>query len=167
MAGGIAWQGSSTKRKGQSGELIGLRTYAKGDPLRSIHWKVSAKQGRLVVRENAAEAQSQYSLYIDPSSYLWSKEETFEKMCSLAASLAEDLFLESKLDTCCIAGKQVIQVNRVLDLETFFDKLASLVREESRASKPEESSRDNFILFGPLEGHSVGAFANGIKIAQA
>ncbi|EDY84155.1 conserved hypothetical protein [Verrucomicrobiia bacterium DG1235] len=159
-------QGRSSKKQGVSGELIGLRQYEKGDALRSIHWKVSARQGRLIVKQNAIETQSLYDLVVDPASFLWKNEELFENMCAFAASLAEDLFLESKLDNCFIIGGPSIRIQRVTDLEAFFDALSEL---EPTGSELETQpvGGANRIRFQPMQGGGVGAFLNEIQIGQA
>lgn len=39
-------------RRGQDvSEVAGLREYVSGDPVRSIHWKLSGKMGKMIVRE--------------------------------------------------------------------------------------------------------------------
>ena len=163
---GFGWQGASTKRKGTTGELIGLRPYSKGDAPRSIHWKVSARQGSLMVKQNAAESQARYSIVVDPSGYLWSSEQVFEKMCSLVASLAEDLFLAGDLDFCQIAGQTTIKISRVADLESFFDSIAALEL-DANAEEDRDSAYANAISFTQIDGNSVGATINGITIAKA
>lgn len=159
-------QGRSSKKQGVSGELIGLRHYEKGDAQRSIHWKVSAKQGRLIVKQNATETQSLLDIVVDPASFLWKSEEAFEKMCSFASSLAEDLFLEGKLDSCYIIGGPSIRIQRVADLEAFFDALAELEPCDAKAGY-QDAGGVNRICFQPVKGGSVGAFVNEIQIGQA
>ncbi len=159
-------QGRSSKKQGVSGELIGLRHYEKGDAQRSIHWKVSAKQGRLIVKQNATETQSLLDLVVDPASFLWKSEDSFEKMCSFAASLAEDLFLEGKLDSCFIIGGPSIRIQRVSDLEAFFDALAELLPGDAVPGS-QELGNTNRICFQPIKGGSVGAFVNEVQIGQA
>lgn len=161
-----SWQGQSSQVKGFSGELLGLRHYERGDAPRSIHWKVSARQGRLIVKQNAAESQSVYGILVDPSRYLWADSEAFEKMCSLAASLAEDLFLEGKLDSCAIVGASTIKIQRVSDLECFFDALSEL-EPLDKSGLSGERRNGNRIVLQPLESRSVGAFVNGVLVAQA
>ncbi|MDQ8184405.1 DUF58 domain-containing protein [Pelagicoccus sp. SDUM812002] len=159
-------QGRSSKKQGISGELIGLRHYEKGDAQRSIHWKVSAKQGRLIVKQNATETQSLFDIMVDPASYLWKSDESFEKMCSFASSLAEDLFLEGKLDSCFVVGGPSIRIQRVSDLEAFFDALAELVPSDLEYGY-KEFGGVNRICFQPISGGSVGAFVNEIQVGQA
>ncbi|MBK1877492.1 DUF58 domain-containing protein [Pelagicoccus mobilis] len=161
-----SYQGKSSKKQGVSGELIGLRQYEKGDALRSIHWKVSAKQGRLIVKQNASETQALFDLVVDPAAFLWKDYESFDKMCSFAASLAEDLFLESKIENCYIVGGPSIRIQRVPDLEAFFDALAELTINNGDFDQQEVSGR-NRICFQPIQGGGVGAFVNEIQVAQA
>lgn len=161
-----AMQGASSRRKGSSGELIGLRQYQKGDAPREIHWKVSAKQGRLIVKQNASETQSMLGMVIDPSHFLWGTSEAFEKMCAFAATLAEDLFLESKLDSVSIVGGPCVKVQRVTDLESVFDALADL-QPLLDPPKDSEVSTANCIVFKPVSKDGVGAFVNECEIAQA
>src|SRR5439155_1591409 len=45
-------QAEAELRSARSGnELFGVREYRRGDPLRRIHWRSSARHGRLAVRE--------------------------------------------------------------------------------------------------------------------
>lgn len=159
-------QGRSSRKQGVSGELIGLRHYEKGDALRSIHWKVSAKQGRLIVKQNATETQSLFDIVVDPVAYLWKDRDAFERMCSFAASLAEDLFLEGKADNCFVVGGPSIRIQRVADLEAFFDALAELEPNDGKYGR-QEIGGANRICFQPLKGGGVGAFVNEIQIGQA
>ena len=164
--GGMSWQGQTVKNRGESGDYIGLREYAKGDPLRSVHWKASAKQRKLVVKQVSAESQALYSIVIDPSAYRWTSEEQFEKMCSFAVSLADDLFLAGQLDQVCIVGNRSIKVDRVADLETFFDEIARL-QPMSETGLDGETVQKNGILLEPIEGEGVGASYNGTICAEA
>jgi len=163
---GFGWQGASIKAKGTTGELIGLREYSRGDAPRSIHWKVSARQGSLVVKQNAAESQARYTLQVNPSRYLWPNKETFERMCSFVASLAEDLFLAGDLEYCRIEGGSQIKISRVSDLSSFFDQMASLEwgRESEMAASEDPG---NAVIFRPEDGTQVVAYVNGKAIAKA
>lgn len=166
MGAGFGWQGASTKAKGATGELIGLRQYSRGDAPRSIHWKVSARQGSLVVKQHAAESQARYSLVVNPSRYLWPKEDLFEKMCSFVASLAEDLFLAGDLDYCRIVGGPAIKISRVADLGSFLDEISAL-EWGADTSDSENAAKSGCVVFSPIDGSSVGAIVNGTTIAKA
>ncbi|MDE2088810.1 MAG: DUF58 domain-containing protein [Gammaproteobacteria bacterium] len=50
---------------GRGGELLVLREYRPGDPLRAIDWKASARSGRLTVRELSQDQHLELMLLID------------------------------------------------------------------------------------------------------
>lgn len=127
---------------------------------------MSAKQGRLIVKQNATETQPLFDVVVDPASFLWEAGESFEKMCSFAASLAEDLFLEGKISSCYIMGGPSVRIQRVSDLEAFLDALADLEPESSEEGH-QNLGGANRICFRPLQGGGVGAFVNEIQIGQA
>jgi hypothetical protein len=119
-----------------------------------------------MVKQNAAESQARYSIVVDPSGYLWSSEQVFEKMCSLVATLAEDLFLAGDLDYCKLVGRTTIKISRVADLESFFDSIAALEL-DAKAEQSRDPAYSNAISFTQIDGNSVGATINGITIAKA
>lgn len=49
----------------QGSERFGFRAYRKGDPMKSIHWKLSAKQDELVVSEQLEIEQVSRQFYIE------------------------------------------------------------------------------------------------------
>lgn len=58
--------GAATRlHRGQGQELLGLRDYQPGDPLRAIDWKVSARRGQPVVREMHEEQHLELVLVLD------------------------------------------------------------------------------------------------------
>jgi len=119
-----------------------------------------------MVKQVSAESQALYSLLIDPSAYLWKNEVQFEKMCSFAVTFAEDLFVEGRLDRIHVAGGFTIKVDRVADLETFFDEMARL-QPTSDVLESGEVNFKNGILLEPIEGEGVGARYNGLVCAEA
>lgn len=51
--------------KGDGEEFAGIRDYAPGDSLRSVHWPSSAKTGKLMIRETMKIHPFLYTLYLD------------------------------------------------------------------------------------------------------
>jgi uncharacterized protein (DUF58 family) len=84
--------------RGRGHELHSLRDYVTTDSARFVDWKVSAKSGRLVVREFAREDERRVMLVLDPFlgppradlGRLAEAEHTerFERAVSLAACIA-------------------------------------------------------------------------------
>jgi len=87
-------------RMGRRGEFFGLREYREGDDRRDIHWRSTARAGRLLVREYEDEAQRRATIVCDnalppalsevdgDTNKEEELEEAFERAISLAASLA-------------------------------------------------------------------------------
>lgn len=60
------------QRAGQTGDFRGLRAYHPGDPLRDLHWPTSARTGRPMVIERAAEASEEVMIDVrDASGAAW------------------------------------------------------------------------------------------------
>ncbi|MDZ4815126.1 MAG: DUF58 domain-containing protein [Verrucomicrobiota bacterium] len=78
----------ATSTKGAGSDLHSLREYRVGDPPRHIHWRLSAKQNRQLLREFAQEYQPTVSIVFDTRG-LDNEEPAFEKAVTLAASACQ------------------------------------------------------------------------------
>ena len=123
---GRRWLYGHHKRRGEGVDLIHLRPYRSGDPLRRIHWKATARMGKLQVRETEQEHHQAFRLWIDPSPHIWLHADQFEKMCAFAASLAEDLYQRDQLLSGQVAGSEPVTVSVIEDLYAFLDQLGAL-----------------------------------------
>ncbi len=77
---------------GRRGEFFGLREYRDGDDRRSIHWRSTAREGKLLVREFEDESQRRITLLIDnalPETRGEVEEQALEDAISFCASLAQ------------------------------------------------------------------------------
>ncbi len=164
---GQRWLHGEHRRRGEGVELIQLREYRGGDSLKRIHWKASARMGRLQVRETLQEDHQAFALLVDPSSRVWSGAEQFERMCAFAGSLAEDLFQRDQLKAVHIAGVLSRSVGAIGDLYQFMDSLAELERgEPASVSLPRRQGRDT-IRFLPGPDGSVVAQLEEAHVGQA
>jgi len=179
-------EGARLARAGASNDLLALRRYQAGDSHRLVHWKASARLRRLMIRQYAAESTAAYFLRIDAAAGIWLREEQFERMCSFAATLAEDLFTETRLAGAAIDSGAAIAIRRVRDLEFFLDQLAMLewkaegrgtgrpAQGGMRETGPDAGSalraaqiRRNVITFAPEAARGVAAYVDGQKTATA
>ncbi len=129
---------TSAARLGRRGEFFGLREYRSGDDRRDIHWRSTARAGRLMVREYEEEAERRATILcdnalpdddsVDPDR----AADALEHAISLAASLAST-YLANGYSVALIArGDQVpmaagqLQQTRILHtlalLETVTDE---------------------------------------------
>jgi uncharacterized protein (DUF58 family) len=113
-------------RAGDGSDLHNLRRYRAGDSHRHIHWKASARLGQLLVKQNAAESTATFILRLDATTGAWTRPEQFERACSLAATLAEDLFRDQRLAGVALNDEDEVPVRGLADLEGFLDRLATI-----------------------------------------
>lgn len=85
--------GQSTRdRPGNWGEPMGVRAYRRGDPLRRVHWGLSARHGELIVTEvqSSCVPRVRVVLDLDPSVHRGTGPDgSFEWAIRAAGSLAE------------------------------------------------------------------------------
>jgi len=83
-----------TGKKGYGHSLYGLREYTPTDSARHIHWKVSARTSKIMVREFEKEEKKKVTLFLwnsTPSPIPAFTYQAFEKAVVYAASLAKFL----------------------------------------------------------------------------
>lgn len=73
-----------------------LRDYVAGDDRRNIHWKTTARTGRLMVRQFEETRRAHLLLVLDLDRDAWMDDEEFETGVSAAASLALATMRDSK-----------------------------------------------------------------------
>lgn len=101
--GGVALAASV----GESEEFVSLRDYRPGDPLRHVHWRSSARTGRLVVKEFEDEYFVRHALVLD--TFAEPKQaEAFEDAVSLAASFACTVDTQESLLDLMFVGPQAV-----------------------------------------------------------
>jgi uncharacterized protein (DUF58 family) len=179
----VAWRpqaGERMARVGGSADLLALRHYEPGDSHRLIHWKASARLGKLVVRQFAAESAEGFTLWLCTPAEVWTRAPQFELLVSFAATLAEDLFRAGKLLHAVVNGEPPLAVRGVRDLEDFMGQLAlvectgqiegpglGVPNRESRAGQGALPGRQNIITFAPDGARGVAAYVDGEKTAAA
>lgn len=76
----------ATVRRSTSGtEVIGVREYVRGDPVRHVHWRSTARTGLLVVRELASAGPQGVRVRIAPG--IWDRD-VLDLACEVACGIA-------------------------------------------------------------------------------
>jgi uncharacterized protein (DUF58 family) len=126
--GGIAL----TSNLGESTEFISTREYKEGDNPRNIHWRTSARRGKLVVKEFQEEYFCRIALLLDtyvPPGSADARYDELEAAISIAAAIADHLSRQEYIIDIFAAGPQLyyLQAGRSLAfLENILDILACL-----------------------------------------
>ncbi len=81
-------------RGSDPGETLGIREYRPGDPIRQIHWKLSQKTDKLMLRETGLAVSDEILLLFESAPSPEPTEEdapaALEALLSLSASLLEE-----------------------------------------------------------------------------
>lgn len=72
-------------------DFFTLREYQHGDDLRRVHWRTSAKQDELMIRQLEIPWQSRGLVFLDPRSVGYQSARAFEKAVQGAASVVRHL----------------------------------------------------------------------------
>ncbi|MGA3007468.1 MAG: DUF58 domain-containing protein [Opitutaceae bacterium] len=172
--GALAKQPQGGERRTRAGggtDLLALRHYEPGDSHRLIHWKASARLGKLVVRQFAEEDAEGFALWLQTPAEVWTRAEPFERLVSFAATLAEDLFRAGKLWWAVVNDEPPLAVRRASDLEEFLDQLAVVARIDQGTPGADGGRilpvKRNLITFAPDGARGVAAYVDGEKTAAA
>ncbi len=158
--------GKAVNSAGTGYELINLREYRPGDPLRTIHWKASARLQRFLIREVAEENHESYLLVVETPATLWRQDHQFERLCSTVASLAEDLFRREQLWGYIVNDSPLATVKKQSDLHSLFDILALLQPIQLRTSACQRYGATT-ITFHPGAGEHISIYVGGIQAGSA
>ena len=152
--------GDMLLRPGSGAELINIRKYVRGDSQRLIHWKASARQRQLLVRQVAEEMRDGLVILFESPKALWFDETAFECLCSFAVSLAENLFKAGRLSAVAVNDQPILSIKRLVDLYRFIAEIAVIAPTEHYKHQ-EEVFGSNIITFRPSGEQKVVAYIGG------
>jgi len=84
-----------------------LRDYVAGDDRRHVHWRSSAKAGRLLVRQFQDTRRSQLTVVVDGAAASYRTDEEFELAMSVAGSICVRAVADSH-DVCLVAASSAV-----------------------------------------------------------
>ncbi|MGH3151739.1 MAG: DUF58 domain-containing protein [Streptosporangiaceae bacterium] len=94
-----------------------LRDYVTGDDRRHVHWRSTAKAGKLLVRQFQDTRRSQLALVVDGAAASYRSEDEFELAMSVAGSICVRAVRDQQ-DACLIAASHAVVASsqrRILD----------------------------------------------------
>ncbi len=69
-------------RRGQGPDYLGVREFRPGDPIRQVHWRLTARHGELVVRDLEEHRVPRLAIWVDTHG-----DAALDEACSAAASI--------------------------------------------------------------------------------
>jgi uncharacterized protein (DUF58 family) len=158
---------------GSGVHFFGVREYHPGDPLRWVHWKLSARHpGQLFSKEFEREEMADVGLILDgnlAANLKHGSEELFEYSIQAAAVLARSILGGGNRLSMLILGEKVVRVfpgSGKHQLEHVLDKLAACQPGESVSLRTLKylpvklfPSRALIILISPLRAQDIPAIA--------
>jgi uncharacterized protein (DUF58 family) len=111
-------------RRGQGPEYLGVREFRPGDPVRQIHWRLTARHGELVVRDLEEHQVPRLAIWIDTAA----GDEALDEACSAAASIvssASTTGVGVRLAAATADGPSVVSRASSLALHRWLARLAT------------------------------------------
>ena len=104
---------ADSRRGSDPGEVRGIREYVPGDPVRNIHWKLSEKTDKLLVKELGNPITDQFLVILGNESDVSHDPEALEASASVYSSIIHSLLRDgvrvSAAWTDYITGRAVIR----------------------------------------------------------
>lgn len=111
-------------REGASPEFLGIREYQEGDPLKFVHWKLTARHNKLMVKQFVKQVESSWGIILDLRKGYnagQGRETSLEYMIELSAGLLE-LFDDEKIPHILTLAADDILVSESLKGERMFEQ---------------------------------------------
>lgn len=89
-----------------------LREYVPGDDRRHVHWKTSARSGRLMVQQFVDTRRSHVVVVLDDSSAGYSDPDQFELAVSVAGSLGVRAIVDGQIRTVVVGSRSLSTTTR-------------------------------------------------------
>lgn len=165
---------SDSRRGNDPGEVRAIREYVPGDPVRNIHWKLSEKTDKLLVKELGSPITDQFLVILDTAHEVSQIPAALETIASVFVSLAETIRQDSSgLSlgwTDPETGRAVIRkITEKTDITAAADEyLAMPAAMHSAFERIErdiaESRYAHIIVVGSMIPDGIEAIANGCQV---
>ncbi|MDP9067352.1 MAG: DUF58 domain-containing protein [Actinomycetota bacterium] len=161
-------------RTGAGEEFIGVREYRPGDPPRAVHWRSTARAGRLVVREFEEEVASRVSLVLAGADVGVPPDSAYETLVSAVASIGIYALQTGHPVELLRAGPRG-EIVRIADPDRFslLEWLAQAQPIDAplgplvAASIGRSRRRGTVVLFSPSSGIAAASVPEAVRSAQS
>jgi uncharacterized protein (DUF58 family) len=95
--------GQDAVRSGHGTEIVGVREYRHGDPVRGVHWRSTARRGQLVVRETAEPARTRVDVVVGAGTWTVG---ALDRALEVATAVADDAASRGQPTTLAADGER-------------------------------------------------------------
>ena len=165
---------ADSRRGNDPGEVRSIREYVPGDPVRNIHWKLSEKTDKLLVKELGNPITDQFLVILDTAHEVSQIPAALETIASVFASLTETIRRDSSglsiAWTDPGTGRAVIRkIVEEQDLTSAADEYlavpASMHSVFERIDRNIAESRyAHIVVVGSMVPDGIEAIANGCQV---
>ena len=166
---------SADSRRGEDpGDVRGIREYVPGDPVRNMHWKLSEKIDKMLIKELGTPLSDQFLVVLGNASERANDPEALDAIASVFASLLETLRLDGVSLTVAwtdpLTGRPVIKkIDKEEELAAAADEYlatpASLQGAFASISRDVADSRyAHVVIVGDKVPAGIEAIANGCSV---
>ncbi len=165
---------TDSRRGNDPGEVRAIREYVPGDPVRNIHWKLSEKTGKMLVKELGNPITDQFLVILDTAHEICQDPAALEVVASVFASLVHTLRQNSSglsiAWTDPETGRAVIKkINSEEELTAAADEYlavpASMHSAFSRINRDIAESRyAHMVIVGSMIPEGIDAIGNGCQV---
>lgn len=126
----------ASRRGSDPTEIFQLREYVAGDPVRSIHWKLSSKLDQLIIKEPALPVDRSLLLYWDQRQ---GSPAVLDTLAEAVFSLSQALSESGCAYTLGWMEDGMLRLEEIPDLEALLEHLPLLLRRkaEGRSTEPD------------------------------
>ena len=166
---------AADRRGVDPGDIRGIREYVPGDPVRNIHWKLSEKTGKMLIKELGNPLTDQFLVVLGDQREVCRDAEALEAIAAVYASLIETLRIEKAGLTIAwtdpATGKAVFKkIYTEEDAAAAADEyLAAPASQSGAFAKIEwdisESRYAHVVIVGSKIPTGIDAIANGCNVA--
>lgn len=84
----------AAKRGSHCSEVSGIREYILGDSMRDIHWKLSAKKEKMMVKEHVTMTDTNQSLLVELADVFWEQKRCIEDVLELLMNFLQEYLMQ-------------------------------------------------------------------------
>ena len=121
-----------------------LREYVPGDDRRHVHWKTSARSGRLMVQQFVDTRRSHVVVLLDDANLSYADRDHFELAVSVAGSIGMRAIADEQICTVAVGARRLPTTTRssLLDALSPIDCAGPLDSMERAAAQASRTARD-------------------------